>query len=161
AVLGCATYGLSLLRLPHVRRTIATLVAVALAAGLAAVTLAGPVVLRWMAVRPSLLSSPSAVQRELIDGVAFALTRSHPPLGVGAVNSPLGPLLPPFDAVMVDPAHVIPFLVAAESGILAGLAWLALVLAAPVEAWRRHDACRFWGQAAVIVAVMILSMLDH
>ena len=54
--------------------------------------------------------------------------------------------------------------VAAESGVLAGLAWLALVLAAPFAAWRDRDRAgrlRFWGTAAVIVTLLTLSMLDH
>jgi hypothetical protein len=161
AILGSVTYGLSLLRLPHARRTIAGLLGAAVVAGLVAVMLAGPVVPRWMAVRPSLLDSPSAVQRELIAGIALAMIRSHPLLGVGAGNFSLATLLPPYDAVTVDPAHAVPLLVAAESGVLAGLAWFALVLAAPIGARRRHDLSRFWGQAAVIVALLTLSMLDH
>jgi hypothetical protein len=80
---------------------------------------------------------------------------------VGAGNFSLATLQPPFDAVMVDPAHAVPLLVAAEAGILAGLAWLALVLAAPVAAWRRGDRRLFWEQSAIVLALLTLAMLDH
>jgi hypothetical protein len=70
-------------------------------------------------------------------------------------------LQPPFDAVTVDPIHLVPRLVTAESGIAAGPAWLRLVLAAPRAAWRRRARLIFWMQAPAALTLPILSGLDH
>jgi O-antigen ligase len=115
-----------------------------------------------MVLRPELLGDQSATQRELIDGVALSMIRAHPLDGVGAGNFSLVTLAPPYDAVMVDPAHAVPLLIAAESGVPAGFAWLALVLAAPVAAWRRARRQPFFGDSAAVTATLLtLAFLDH
>jgi hypothetical protein len=64
---------------------------------------------------------------------------------------------------MVDPAHAVPVLVAAESGVAAGVAWLILVVS-PLGFHRDRrgiDGAPPWRAAPVVGAILVLSMLDH
>jgi hypothetical protein len=90
------------------------------------------------------------------------LIRAHPVTGVGAGNFTLAELLPPFNAVSVDPVHVVPLLVAAEAGIAAGLAWLALVLAQPLALWQlgRWRGIQ-WTGLALPATLLTLALFDH
>lgn len=162
-ILGLLVYSVGRLRGSGRRRELALLLGGTVAAGLVATALTGPILLHWVAPGRALLQSQSATQRILIDGIGLTLIRERPLLGVGAGNFSLATLRPPIDAAMIDPAHVVPILVAAESGVLAGAAWLVLVVSPVVERWRtrRFDEGSFWRAAAVIVTLLTLSLLDH
>jgi hypothetical protein len=57
---------------------------------------------------------------------------------------------------------VVPLLVAAEAGVPAALAWLALMLGGPIADWRREGlagASLRW--SALPAAILILALLDH
>jgi hypothetical protein len=92
--------------------------------------------------------------------VALEMVRDHPLRGVGAGNFTLAELLPPYNAVSVEPAHVVPLLVTAEAGIVAGLAWLGLVLG-PVlaEIWQHRRISL--GRLALPAELLTLASFDH
>jgi hypothetical protein len=109
-----------------------------------------------------LLTSPAVTDRLLLDTIAARLIRAHPLTGVGAGNFTIAELMPPFAAVSVDPVHVVPLLVAAEAGVIAGLAWLAIVLAQPLALWR---SARWrgipWTSFALPATLLTLALCDH
>lgn len=160
AILGFLVYALGA---RASRAQLGRLLVGAVGAGFVAVLLTGPILVHWMTPGRSVLGSQSATQRVLVDGIGLTLIREHPLLGVGAGNFSLATLQPPIDAAMVDPAHLVLVLVAAESGVGAGAAWLLLVLSPLAGAWptRDRDATRFWRAASIVATVLTLSMLDH
>jgi hypothetical protein len=163
AALGFLVYGLGELGSPRGRRTVGLLLGGVVCGGLVAAALTGPILVHWLAPGRSVLASPSATQRVLVDGIGVTLIREHPLLGVGAGNFSLATLRPPIDAAMVDPAHAVPVLVAAESGVAAGVAWLILVVS-PLGFHRDRrgiDGAPPWRAAPVVGAILVLSMLDH
>lgn len=91
------------------------------------------------------------------------LIGAHPWVGVGAGNYSLAEARLPLAAMQVQPVHVVPLLVAAESGVIAGLAWMGLVLGVPLAEWRgcvielNHRYQRF----AVPIVLLLLASLDH
>ncbi|MGN6758643.1 MAG: O-antigen ligase family protein [Thermomicrobiales bacterium] len=108
------------------------------------------------------LTSPAVTDRLLLDSIAMRLIRAHPLTGVGAGNFTIAELLPPFAAISVDPVHVVPLLVAAEAGVVAGLAWLAILLAQPLALWR---SARWrgipWTNLALPATLLTLALCDH
>jgi hypothetical protein len=158
ALLGCA---LLLLGRGFVRqRTLGHLVGSPLASLALTALLFGPALSARFALGETLLGSPAVRQRDLIADIAWALIRLDPWRGVGAGNFTLAELRPPFNAISVEPAHNVPLLVAAEAGLLAGLAWLALLLAPlAYESYRarRLDPARL----ALPAALLTLALLDH
>ena len=178
AFVGCGVWGIEKLRTKHGRRLVAVLAippTLALALGVAA---AGPFLLARVDPTPAQLQSAPVAGRLLLDRVAFRLIAAHPLLGVGAGNFVVVEALPPFNGIAVDPVHVVPLLVAAEAGIPAGLAWLAIVLGGPVEDWwRQRQSARVrpgsGGErcaphlahpltlAALPLAILTLALLDH
>ncbi|HEX5503590.1 MAG TPA: O-antigen ligase family protein [Thermomicrobiales bacterium] len=162
AALGCGLWALGRARGGGHRRDVALLALPPAAAVLAGLVVSGPALLARLALPGGALTLPSIAGRLLIARVAFDLIRLHPLLGVGAGNFPLAELAPPFNAVSVEPVHVVPLLVAAEAGIPAGLAWLALVLAQPLAEWRRRARRGVVpGRLAFPVALLTLALLDH
>jgi O-Antigen ligase len=136
---------------------------VALGALLLDLAIAHDVVAGWFIPSAATLGGPSVAQRGLSVTIALDLIRAHPVLGIGAGNFTLAELLPPIDAAMVDPVHVVPLLVTAEAGPLAGLAWLALVLspvfrASRPEARLSPSALAGLGASA---ALLTIGLLDH
>jgi O-antigen ligase len=163
AVLGCVAWLGPTLRRQPVRRLTLGLIAIGgigLGSGLA---LAGPVLLGRLAPAVGGLTGPAVSERFRLSQIATQLIRASPALGVGAGNFSLTELLPPTNAAMVDPVHNVPLLVAAEAGVLAGVAWSALVCSGPLLALRRHglDDETTRHRLAVAVAVLTLALLDH
>lgn len=163
AALGC---GLWLLGQPGIRargRRLLVLAGPPLAALALGLVLAGPALLPRLTPDTATANGPAVGDRLLLIEVAVRLIRAHPLLGVGAGNFPLAELAPPFNAVSVEPVHVVPLLVAAEAGIPAGLAWLAVVLGQPVAEWRRQRRreVTFASRLALPVALLTLASLDH
>jgi hypothetical protein len=105
-------------------------------------------------------TEPATIQRLVIGIVALEMVHAHPLRGVGAGNFALAELLPPYNAVSVEPAHIVPLLVTAEAGIFAGLAWLALIIG-PVLAdiWQRRRVSI--GRLAIPAALLTLASFDH
>lgn len=127
-----------------------------------AAVVVGPFLLPRLAPTPAVLSTTPVSSRLLVGSVAGAFILAHPILGVGAGNFSLAELAPPFDAVAVDPVHVVPLLVAAEAGVPAGLAWLAFVVGGPIaDSWRRRFDAASLAELALPAAVLILALLDH
>jgi hypothetical protein len=64
---------------------------------------------------------------------------------------------------MVDPVHIVPLLVAAEAGIIAGVAWLVLVVGSPIAELRSRVRLptNAYHHLAVAATLLILSSLDH
>lgn len=119
-----------------------------------------PLVLDRNGVGRSTLASPSVRDRELIAGIAWQMIRQDPWRGVGAGNFTLAELRPPFNAVSVEPAHAVPLLLAAESGVIAGTAWLALLVAPVTIEWRRMRRIAL-DRVALPAALLTLALLDH
>lgn len=116
----------------------------------------------WQRYAPmSALNAPATSERRLIAGVATTLIREYPLLGVGAGNFTLAELRPQFDAISVEPVHTVPLLVAAESGLPAAVAWLALLLGPPLARWRRDDWARRCARLALPLTLLALAALDH
>ncbi len=158
ALLGC---GLQIVgwRTPA-GRTLLRLAAPPLAAAALAALLLGPALVSRLSIRSVSPSAPSVQERGMIADVAWTMIRSHPLRGVGAGNFTLAELQPPFNAISVEPAHAVPLLVAAEAGVLAGLAWLALLIAPLAVRWR-HTRRLTPAQLAIPVALLALALLDH
>ncbi len=106
---------------------------------------------------------PAVTERFLLARIAVEMIRSHPLTGVGAGNFSLVEVGPPWDAAMVDPVHVVPLLVSAEAGLVAGGAWIVLVAGLALASWRRfgpsHPATR--RRLAVAATLLTLASLDH
>ncbi len=136
---------------------------VALGALLFDLAIAHDVVAGWFIPSAATLGGPSVAQRGLSVTIALDLIRAHPVLGIGAGNFTLAELLPPIDAAMVDPVHVVPLLVIAEAGPLAGLAWLALVVSPVIRL--RGPGSRLSPRAlaglGVSAALLTIGLLDH
>jgi hypothetical protein len=108
-------------------------------------------------------AEPAVADRIALARIALGLISAHPVFGVGAANFSLVESLPPIDGAFVDPVHVVPLLVVAEAGILAGVTWLSLVLGPIVRAWwSRNVADADVGQRYAVGGVlMTLGLLDH
>jgi len=136
---------------------------VALGALLFDLAIAHDVVAGWFIPSAATLGGPSVAQLVLSVTIALDLIRAHPVLGIGAGNFTLAELLPPIDAAMVDPVHVVPLLVIAEAGPLAGLAWLALVVSPVIRL--RGPGSRLSPRAlaglGVSAALLTIGLLDH
>ena len=163
AVLGCAVWLIAQRRRGVARAVAALVVATPAATALGAVVLLGNVLLPRITPGRALMASDPVVGRVQLIGIALRLIWMHPLLGVGAANFTLAELDPPFDGAIFQPVHVVPLLVAAEAGVLAGAAWLAVVLAGPIAAWRgRARDGGDWGERlAVPVAILVLAAFDH
>lgn len=109
------------------------------------------------------VNEPAVAQRILLGNVAADVIRSHPLVGIGAGNFELFELQPPYNAVMVDPVHVVPLLVAAEAGVPAGALWLLLVVGSPLLALRARGklTADIRNRLAVVAAILVLALLDH
>jgi O-antigen ligase len=106
---------------------------------------------------------PAVTDRFALARIALGLISAHPVLGIGVANFSLIESLPPIDGQYVDPVHVVPLLVAAEAGVVAGLLWLGLILVPAVSAWRsrqRVDA-ESPHRLAVTGVILTLGSLDH
>jgi O-antigen ligase len=124
--------------------------------------IAGPFLLLRLAPTPSLAGTAPVTGRLMLGQVAVALIRMHPLFGVGGGNFTLAELAPPFDAIAVDPVHAVPLLVAAEAGVPAALAWLALVFGGSIADWRRERTIGLsLSYSALPIAILILALLDH
>jgi hypothetical protein len=158
ALLGCA---LHLIGRPALRRRLLGTVVGMPVASLAFTALVfGPALTERLAIVRAIVASPAFQQRDLIAGIAWAFIRQDPWRGVGAGNFTLAELRPGFDAISVEPVHAVPLLVAAEAGVLAGLAWVALLVAPLAVEWyraRRISPARL----AIPVALLTLALLDH
>jgi O-antigen ligase len=163
AVVGCVMWLVPRCHLPEARRLGLRLVAIGGVGLVAGLALVGPVVVARFTPVSSTLTEPAVSQRLLLIQIAASFLQASPLVGVGAGNFALAELLPPTNAAMVDPVHVVPLLVAAEAGIPAGVAWLALVAAGPLAAVRRRslqdEATRF--RLAVATSLLTLALLDH
>ena len=163
AVVGCIVWLAPSLHRTDARRFALRLIAIGGVGLIAGLALAGPVLLGRFAPVTSTPTEPAVSQRLLLIQIAARFLQTSPVLGVGAGNFSLAELLPPTDAAMVDPVHVVPLLVAAEAGIPAGIAWLVLVLAGPFAALPRRflqdEATRY--RLAVAASLLTLALLDH
>jgi hypothetical protein len=158
ASVGCAIWGVAQIRKVG-RMPTAIPIGVAIA-GLIVATLGS----RVFAGDSSLpASGPAVSERLLLASVAGDMIRQHPLFGVGAGNFPLVESLPPYDGIMVDPVHIVPLLVAAEAGIIAGVAWLVLVVGSPIAELRSRVRLptNAYHHLAVAATLLILSSLDH
>lgn len=162
AFLGCGIWWLNYREQSCERFALAGLLVPPGLALVGAAAVAGPFLLPRIAPTPAVLTSTPVAGRLLLGSVARDLILAHPLFGVGAGNFSLAELAPPFDAVAVDPVHVVPLLVAAEAGVPAGLAWLVLVVSGPLVDWQRHrfDAAAR-GELALPATVLTLALLDH
>jgi hypothetical protein len=158
ALLGCA---LALLGQPAFRRRSLGRVLGSPLASLALTALCfGPALRDRLTPGETLLGSPAVRERDLIADIAWALIRQHPLLGVGAGNFTLAELRPPFNAISIEPAHAVPLLLAAEAGVLAGLAWLTLLVAPLAVEW--HGTRRLAPVRLALPATLLtLALLDH
>ncbi len=109
------------------------------------------------------LHSAAATDRLQLLHAAVRLIAAHPLVGIGAGNYSIAEAGSPLASTLVQPVHVVPLLVAAESGILAGVAWLALLTVVPVMDWRDSGIKTIRGtqRFAVPVVLLILASLDH
>jgi hypothetical protein len=162
ALLGCGCWALGQIRAWPTLRHITRAAGPPCAAIVLGLTLTGATLPGRYLPTSSTLTSPAVTDRLLLDTIAVRLIRAHPVTGVGAGNFTLAELLPPFNAVSVDPVHVVPLLVAAEAGIAAGLAWLALVLAQPLALWQlgRWRGIQ-WTGLALPATLLTLALFDH
>jgi len=109
------------------------------------------------------VAGPAVSDRLLLVQIAATMFQTHPIFGVGAGNFAVVEARPPFDGVMVDPVHLVPLLVAAETGVFAALAWFGLVLGPPLVAFRSKD-WRLVGAPpglAMSATILVLGGLDH
>ena len=158
ALLGCAIVALAHRR--HLRRTFIRLTVAPLAALALLGALLGPILLDRFALNRAALASPSVRQRDLIADIAWQMIRHDPLRGVGAGNFTLAELRPPFNAASVDPAHAVPLLLTAEAGVIAGLAWVALLVAPLATEYYRERRIPFV-RLAIPLALLTLALLDH
>ncbi|MFN8513993.1 MAG: O-antigen ligase family protein [Chloroflexia bacterium] len=158
AVLGCALYllGERGFRLRSLGRLL-----IAPAAGLAltAVFFSSAIFTR-LSVGKELIASPAVQERGLIADVAWTMIKHARWRGVGAGNFTLAELHPPFDATSVEPAHAVPLLIAAEAGVLAGLAWFAMLLAPLLVEWFRSRRITI-ARLAAPTTLLTIALLDH
>jgi O-antigen ligase len=111
------------------------------------------------------LEGRSLAERQIEYRVAWQLLAEHATLGVGAEGfaaaaSASHPELLP--EVPLQPLHNTPLLVAVETGLLAGVCWLAL-MAQPLRGLRRKTALDTTeiGAAAGLAALFGASLFDH
>ncbi|HLH74191.1 MAG TPA: O-antigen ligase family protein, partial [Chloroflexota bacterium] len=109
------------------------------------------------------LNQPAVSDRLLLLRVAFELIARHPLTGIGGGGFPLALLDRPANVHTLEPVHVIPLLVAAEAGIIAGGAWLVLVLAIPIaqslRKWRQGESV--WSAWVIPAPLLLIASLDH
>jgi O-antigen ligase len=101
------------------------------------------------------LERGSIEQRLSLDRSALTLIKRHPTLGVGAGNFGEASLEEGLQAIFGEPAHSVPLLIVAETGVPGALAGLALVLGVLVVA-RRNPAV-----LPGCCALGVLMLLDH
>lgn len=158
AALGCA---LALVGRPLIgRRALGAAVATPLASLGLTVLYFGPAFTERFALVRAIVASPAVRERDLIAGIAWRFIQLDPWRGIGAGNFTLAELRPGFDAISVEPVHTVPLLVAAEAGVIAGLAWVALLIAPLAVEWyraRRLAPARL----AIPAALLTLALLDH
>ena len=162
ALVGCGVWLIGRHGRTRWRFSIAWLLVPPMAALVGATVVAGPFLQPRLEPTPAMLSTTPVSGRLMLGQVATSLILAHPLVGIGAGNFSLAELAPPYNAVAVDPVHVVPLLVAAEAGLPAGLAWLALVVGGPIVGWRhggRAHPSSSW--LALPVAVLTLALLDH
>ena len=162
ALVGCGIWLLVRRGQTRGRLAVARLLIAPAVALVGAAVVVGPFLLPRLAPTSAALSTTPVAGRLLLGSVASAFILAHPILGVGAGNFSLAELAPPFDAIAVEPVHVVPLLVAAEAGVPAGLAWLAFVVGGPIaDSWRRRFDAASLAELALPAAVLILALLDH
>jgi hypothetical protein len=159
---GCLLWGIAHYRHAVSHRQLAVLASVPVAAlsGLAMVI--GDVL--FLRLDPAgTLHSVSATDRWRLLMIGARVVAAHPFLGVGPGNFTVAAARLSLHAIGVQPVHMVPLLVAAEAGVVAGLAWLALVLGGPiVELSAGGTSGRAWCERlAVPVVILILASLDH
>jgi O-antigen ligase len=160
AAIGCVVWLLTKLEFERSARTRSLLVAVAAFAAFVAAGLLGREIVTGAAPGGA---DPAVADRVALARIAITLVKAHPVLGVGAGNFSVVESLPPIDGVFVDPVHVVPLLVAAEAGILAGVAWLGLILAPMVDAWRLRytEGADSPLRLAVAGVILTIGSFDH
>lgn len=163
AVLGCAVSAIAQRRRSLGRAGVALLALMPAVVVAGAVLLMGNVLLPRITPDSALLASVPVENRALLMGIAVRLIAAHPLLGVGAANFTVAELAPPIDGYIFQPVHLVPLLVAAEAGVLAGAAWLSVVLGGPIVEWHRRarDGVVWVERLAVPVVVLVLAALDH
>jgi len=163
AVVGCCVWVIGHRRRARGQPSLAWLLVPPMAALASGAAVAGPFLLPRLAPTSAILSTTPVVGRLMLGQVALSLILTHPLFGVGAGNFSLAELAPPFNAIAVDPVHVVPLLVTAEAGLPAGLAWLALVVGGPIVDWRqrRQSGASWCAWLALPVAVLAVALLDH
>jgi O-antigen ligase/polysaccharide polymerase Wzy-like membrane protein len=105
------------------------------------------------------LERGSIEQRLALDRHALTLIKRHPGLGVGAGNFGEASLEEGLQAVFGEPAHSVPLLVAAETGLPGLLAGACLVFGLFV--FGRRDPRRAGPALAACCAIGVLMLLDH
>jgi hypothetical protein len=161
AVVGCLLWSIAYMRQTRSRRALA-LAGVPLAAIAGLLLVVGSVLLPRLDP-VSALHGVSVTDRWRLIEIGAQVIVAHPFIGVGAGNFSLAESRLPLSSMSVQPIHVVPLLVAAEAGVVAGLAWLALIVAGPVvelrSKWTDYRLC--CERIAVLIVVLILASLDH
>jgi hypothetical protein len=101
------------------------------------------------------LERGSIEQRLSLDRSALSLIKRHPTLGVGAGNFGEASLAEGLQAIFGEPAHSVPLLIVAETGVPGALAGLALAVGVLLVARRSPAAL------AGCCALTVLMLLDH
>ncbi len=161
-IAGCLLWGSAHYRRPVRDRRVVVLASAPFVAVTGLALLIGNVLVPRLDPAGALRSDALAERWRLIR-IAVRVISSHPMLGVGAGNFSLAEAHLPLLDMTVQPVHVVPLLVTAEAGIVAGLAWLALVVGGPVvELYRVRAGKREWCERlAVPVVILVLASLDH
>jgi len=162
SVAGCLLWGLARYRHAVSSRQMAAFAGLPVVAVVGLATVIGNVLIPRLDPS-SILHSVSLTDRWYLVQIGARIVAAHPLLGVGPgtyslveAHSALGP-------VNAQPVHVVPLLVGAEAGIVAGLAWLALVLGGPLVELigERFDGRAWCERLAVPLVIVILASLDH
>lgn len=161
ALTGCLLWGIAQFRQTLPRRRVAFAgIPIALGGALAVV------LSRFFLPRfnPSgVIEGASVTDRLHLMRIAARVIAAHPLLGVGAGNFSLAEARLPLASISGQPVHIVPLLVTSEAGIVAGLAWLGLVVGVPIVGLRakRSNARLCCERMAIPVVIVVLASFDH
>lgn len=123
----------------------------------------GPLVQVRLLDQSAPLEGRSTAERTLLYDHAYRLIVQHPLLGVGAGAYVVAQTGLDVDYNPPEPVHNVFLLVLSETGLMGGLAWLALWLGIMHATWRRRRHLDVWTAAwcASLAALFVVSLLDH